>query len=98
MQGIGRRRSGVEDARRAELVGCHLAFSCVVTLEENIVIVEPAPGQLLIVVRGAGSNGNDMQVIPEANRVPRPFKLLDEIAPAVTGVDAQCHPSWLLQR
>src|SRR6266851_74554 len=98
MQGIGRGRVGVEDARRTELPGRGLAFNGVIRLEEKIIIIEPAPGQLLITARGTGRNGNDMQVIPEANRVPRPFKLLDEISPGVAGINAQRHPSWLLQR
>src|SRR5579859_5017566 len=98
MQGIGRGRIGVEDARRAELAGRGLAFNGVVRLEEKIIIIESAPGQLLITARGAGRNSNDMQVIPEANRVPRPFNLLDEIAPGVAVVNAQRHYSRLLQR
>src|SRR6266851_10008338 len=98
MQRIGQRRNGVEDARRVELADCHQAFSGAVRLEEKVIIIEPTPGQLLVSARGAGRNRDDMQVIPEANRVPRPFKLLDEIAPGVAGVNAQRHPSWLLQR
>src|SRR6266852_577302 len=98
MQRIGQRRIGVEDARRVELADCHQAFSGAVRLEEKVIIIEPTPGQLLVSARGAGRNSNDMQVIPEANRVPRPFKLLDETAPGVAGVNAQRHHSWLLQR
>src|SRR6266699_635605 len=98
MQRIGRRRIGVEDAWRAELPGRGLAFNGLVGLKEKVIIIEPAPCQPLITARGTGRNSNDMQVIPKANRVPRPFKLLDEIAPAVAGVNAQCHPSWLLKR
>src|SRR6266568_7353344 len=97
MQGIGRSRIEVEDARRTEMARCRLVSSGVARLEEKVVIVEPAPGQLLVSARGAGCNGDDMQVIPESNRVPCSFKLLDEFAPGIAAVDAQCHRPRLLQ-
>src|SRR5215472_10257733 len=87
----------VEDASRIELSGCRLATGDVVRLEEKVVIVEPAPGQLLIFARSAGRNGDDMQVISEANRVPGSLELLDEFAPGISGINTQRDRLRLLQ-
>ena len=62
-------------------------------MKEHIIVVEFAPGQLLLFVRGRSCDSYNMQVVTEANCLARSFKALNKLSPGISGIDAQNDPA-----
>src|SRR5919202_2183245 len=88
-----------EYARRVKVAGrlrCS-ATRCAIRLKEQIVVVELAPGQTLVVAGGARRDGREVQVIAQTHAVARSLELRYKLPLPVSPIDAQGDGAGSLQ-